>query len=121
MKKSKGLYLGERCPECACGCGEPLSIYPERNRGYFLADHFLPHWDLSEFGKSVRKRTLPKKPRDPHSCTLRYVTKRGYVMYRCPSYPAANKQGYILEHRLIAGRALGRPLGRVVDGRRGRR
>jgi hypothetical protein len=40
----------------------------------------------------------------------RQIDKGGYVLIRMPGHPAANKQGYVREHRLVAEKILGRPL-----------
>ena len=46
----------------------------------------------------------------------RYTTKRGYVMVLAADHPNAKASGYVLEHRLVMERALGRLLlpGEVV-------
>ena len=40
----------------------------------------------------------------------RQVDKAGYVLIRMPDHPAANNNGYVREHRLVAEKMLGRPL-----------
>lgn len=40
----------------------------------------------------------------------RIVRGDGYVLVRCPDYPAAKPNGYVFEHRLAMARHLGRPL-----------
>ena len=42
----------------------------------------------------------------------RYTTPRGYVMVLDPDHPHAKVTGYVLEHRLLMERALGRYLTR---------
>lgn len=40
----------------------------------------------------------------------RILTKQGYVIVRCPQYPASGSNGYALEHRLVMASSLQRPL-----------
>ena len=44
------------------------------------------------------------------------ITSRGYKMLNAPTHPKASKDGYVMEHRLVVERALGRLLmpGEVV-------
>lgn len=99
MEKSKGLYLDERFPVCACGCRKPLSIYGERNRGYFLEGHHVAYWEIPERFRQPRRT----------SCPLRKVNQAGYMRYRRLD-PQTGRLRFVVEHRWIAERALGRPL-----------
>lgn len=45
---------------------------------------------------------MSRARRIPHSA--------GYVLYRSPDHPRSDPNGYVLEHILIAEKALGRPL-----------
>jgi hypothetical protein len=38
------------------------------------------------------------------------IRKRGYISILCPTHPFADKQGYVLEHRLIMEAHVGRVL-----------
>ena len=40
----------------------------------------------------------------------RFIDGDGYVLVKQPDHPAARKSGYVLEHRLVMERKLGRPL-----------
>jgi hypothetical protein len=81
---------------CECGCGRKAPIAPKtvRKRGYVKGEptRFLR-------GHSHRK--------PPHEA-LR--TQDGYVKVFAPEHPSAQASGYILEHIIIAERALGKPL-----------
>ena len=39
-----------------------------------------------------------------------FVDKKGYVHVWLPEHPVANSTGYVLEHRLVVSREIGRPL-----------
>lgn len=47
---------------------------------------------------------------------VRHKTSNGYVKVKCAGHPRANKHGYVLEHILVAEKALGKylPPGAVV-------
>lgn len=40
------------------------------------------------------------------------VTASGYLAWRMPDHPNANRRGFVMEHVLVAARALGQPLPR---------
>jgi hypothetical protein len=40
------------------------------------------------------------------------TTEQGYVLVLCPDHPAADRHGYVREHRLVMEKALGRSLDR---------
>jgi hypothetical protein len=41
----------------------------------------------------------------------RYKTTHGYILVYRPGHPSASKTGYLMEHRLVMEKELGRPLG----------
>lgn len=41
----------------------------------------------------------------------RYRTTKGYILVYKPGHPNAGATGYVMEHRLVMGASLGRPLG----------
>jgi len=85
--------------KCACGCGMDV---PSVSRA--------TAWRLKKLG---RPPFLPghgnRGPRHPRWKGGRYVTN-GYVRVRASGHPNAHSDGYILEHRLVASKMLGRPL-----------
>jgi hypothetical protein len=86
---------------CQCGCGElaPIATYTAKKRGYlkgtrnrFISGHNLCKRELSPAWKGGRK-------------------KHGdYMEILMPEHPRSGKNGYVLEHILIAEKALGKPL-----------
>lgn len=115
--------------ECACGCG--VSVNPSNPKARYVAGHHLA------LARAARK---PRTRRQPHPCECgcgelagayerfvrghshrgkprpdlgdgRYINRFGYVLVRNPDHPEARKYGgYVLEHRLVMERTLGRPL-----------
>lgn len=80
---------------CECGCGQRTRI----------ADRTWPKWGWVE-GEPVRFVSGHNRS---HWKGGRKKTRRGYVQVWLPDSPMAAK-GYVLEHRLVVARALGRPL-----------
>lgn len=87
---------------CMCGCGQPTPIskhnHPER--GYYAGQHirYLP-------GHAERLKTGPNASNWKGG---RHVHKSGYVYIYAPNHPAANRDHYVFEHRLVAEKELGR-------------
>jgi hypothetical protein len=87
---------------CECGCGEltPLAKKDSIDRGYRRGENlrFVP-------GHHV------KSGADNHKWKGgRWVHRTGYVYVYAPDHPAANTDGYVLEHRLVVEGVLGRRL-----------
>ncbi len=84
---------------CRCGCGE----------------HFTPSrttaWRIRK-GEPIGyiKGHELRGERNPNWKGGTISTSNGYRMVLRPDHPNAMKNGYILEHRLVASEALGRPL-----------
>lgn len=94
MKIPKGL--------CQCGCGQPTSLSRQNDfrRGYVKGEPY-PY---------VRGHWRKKKIEFPLGWEGgRYEGQHGYVVVQKPGHPRACK-GYVMEHILIAEKALGKPL-----------
>lgn len=89
---------------CLCGCGErtPLAPSTSREKGWVIGQpiRFIP-------GHQARGRTGPNANAWKGG---RWTHKGGYVYLYVPDHPAANRDGYVYEHRVIAERRLGRYL-----------
>lgn len=55
-----------------------------------------------------RQRRRPAPPTYTGGAT--YVSKSGYIWEKVPGHPASNVHGYVLQHRLVVEKALGRYL-----------
>ena len=85
---------------CHCGCGRMTDIANESSKkwGYVKGQHYrycIGH------GKMVgAKHPNWKGGRKYHSA--------GYVLVKADGHPAADRWGYVLEHRLVMERVIGR-------------
>lgn len=59
----------------------------------------------------------------PQRAPARYTTKAGYVMVKQPQHPNADRSGYVLEHKLVMSKEIGRPIskGETVHHKNGQR
>jgi hypothetical protein len=75
-----------------------------KNNGnkYALGYHHTP-----ESKEKIRASKIGRP--HPRSSREKIFNSAGYVMVRMPGHPSANR-GYVLEHRLIMEKMLGRPL-----------
>jgi hypothetical protein len=91
---------------CQCGCGNPAPIAqrtaPSRGRVEGQPQRFI-------HGHAPKGKKGPAAPRWRGG---RWIHKGGYIYLYVPQHPAANRDGYIYEHRYIAEQMLGRPLNR---------
>jgi hypothetical protein len=81
---------------CECGCGQPTPLAPQTSRRF--------GWVAGEPVRFVAG----------HNARLK-VRRTGYPVLRIKDHPRANRNGYVLEHIVIAERALGRPLPATVE------
>lgn len=100
MRNNK--FVLQACVEC----GE---------RRWVLMEHGKPRSDVCHAcGLKNRKQNHPSGPNHPYWRGGRHLTGYGYITVKVfPDnffYPMATAQGYILEHRLVMARHLGRCL-----------
>lgn len=96
---------------CQCGCGLPTKIARQTatRLGHVRGQpvRFVKgHWARTEQNSG---------PLNSQWRGGRYLHVEGYVMVRQKRHPRANKSGYVLEHLLVAERALGFPVPRGVE------
>jgi hypothetical protein len=89
---------------CLCGCGgaAPLAPCTNATKGWIQ-------------GKPVRyihgHHTRGKRPEETSRWKGgRWTRQSGYVYVHVPDHPAADRSGYVLEHRLVAEKKIGRAL-----------
>jgi hypothetical protein len=89
---------------CQCGCGErtPLATHSDPEKG----------WVMNRPIRFVNGHVLRGKTGEAHPRWKggRWTHKGGYVYVHVPQHPAANRDGYVYEHRIVAEATLGRPL-----------
>jgi hypothetical protein len=88
---------------CRCGCGQktPLAKTDKPDRGYRKGDHIA-------YVRGHQVKTGPDNPAWKGGRTVRY----GYAYVMRPGHPHADKDGYVAEHRIVAGDREGRILER---------
>lgn len=87
---------------CECGCGGIAPISKLTRRGFKKGEsqRFIR-------GHAVRGRFGEKSA---HWKDGRATEGHGYILIAMPGHPRATKAGYVLEHILVAEKALGKPL-----------
>jgi len=92
---------------CACGCGRKTAVAKENNRGDRMAKG-RPLRFINGHNSKGRKTGES----NPQWKGGRQVRKDGYALVWSPGHPRSYKkgEGYVLEHILIAEKALGKPL-----------
>jgi hypothetical protein len=87
---------------CECGCGQltPLAKKDSTERGYRRGQHlrFVPGHHVASGSANHRWRGG------------RWIHKTGYVFVAAADHPTANRDGYVLEHRYVMEKHLGRIL-----------
>ena len=84
---------------CKCGCG--LEIPPSLPSGFL---YYPDHWDAQQRSKAyIAARAKTRKG---------YTYKEGYKLILMPEHPNAQSGNYVLEHRLVMEKHLGRYLER---------
>src|SRR5438128_229101 len=95
---------------CECGCGGVPKIATQTFRHL---RHFKGHPKSFVHGHHARHSHLNNRgPDHPAWKGGRWQHKSGYYYIYQPEHPAATQDGYVLEHRLVAEKTLGRRLER---------
>lgn len=90
---------------CECGCGLPTNIAPATYRNKRQFKGYPMPYRRGHSPKRFRKGAESHKWKGG-----RWTHKTGYIYVYVPEHPAANRDGYVLEHRLFAEQTLGRSL-----------
>lgn len=108
--KTKIIYCSRECMkkyskiEIACKiCG--------KNRFYYRSDLLIKNRG-QYCSKRCARADAPKMDKSAHWKGGRIINNQGYVMVYSPYHPHSGNTGYILEHRLIMEKYLGRMLDR---------
>lgn len=88
---------------CECGCGERTSIAKQTT---VRLDHYRGFPLRFIQGHNPRF----KRPEGRVAFRLKHVS--GYIKVQAKGNPMADSSGYVMEHRLVLSRVLGRPLTR---------
>jgi HNH endonuclease len=93
IQRLQQLHLSSVFKECECGCGEKIH-------------------SINKKGIMVRFKTGHANRRERNWSWKggRIVTNQGYVFIHSPTHPHRTKRGYVLEHRLVMEKQLGRYL-----------
>lgn len=89
---------------CECGCGQPAPIAKKTitRLGHIKGQPIRFIYLHQNSPKNIEKHARWKGGRQRHS--------QGYVLIHGPGHPRANSAGCVLEHLLVAEKALGRPI-----------
>jgi hypothetical protein len=91
---------------CQCGCGRATPMSTRTHLKYGIRKGEPTRFATGHY---VRENML-RGPLHPSYKTGRRVTNKGYVQVLLPGHCRADARGYVLEHVLIAGGALGKPI-----------
>jgi hypothetical protein len=89
---------------CACGCG---TLIPPLTRKLTAAKYAPSHHPAGR----IRKGDTREAGRAWKGGRSRFSATGYVVVLVSPDHPMANKNGYVLEHRLVMAKAIGRHLG----------
>ena len=89
---------------CLCGCGAKTEIAPCTSSD--------KEWSIGQPKKYINGHALRGRTGSDASRWKggRWLHKSGYVYVSAPEHPNANHDGYVLEHRLVLEKKLGRLL-----------
>lgn len=90
--------------KCACGCGQLRPKYDKRGRTM----RFIFNHDKKESNKG--KNNPMYGIRSPNWKGGLTKTSDGHIYEYCPSHPYTSKRGYVMQHRLVMEKYLGRYL-----------
>lgn len=129
---SKDCYRSPHSTECTClECGKNFRVPNNqitRGGGRYCSRACQGRAKSASGGKveyicetcQTPFRRTPRPDKTPRFCSLQcrtthfkgnsFINKKGYVLVRMPEHPMANSTGYVLEHRLVMSRVLGRTL-----------
>lgn len=109
----------EPCPQCKImfrprwgqiNCSKRCANAAQRTRTEIACpecgEMFLPSSGQTYCGRSCAAKANGRKRRKPGGLK----TSHGYVLLRRPDHPMATRAGYVMEHRLVMAREIGRPL-----------
>jgi len=65
-----------------------------------------------KISRTMKKRKLKALKNNPNWKGGRWISREGYVYILKPDWPSARKDGYVLEHRYVIEKVLGRTLSR---------
>jgi hypothetical protein len=103
--RERRMHIEPASPDglCRCGCGQttPIAKTDKPERGYRKGDHIA-------YVRGHQVKTGPNNPAWKGGIVTRY----GYAYVLVPDHPHADRDGYVAEHRLVAGVREGRILER---------
>src|SRR4051794_21306356 len=85
------------------------AVCPGCDKPFLQRNHQIPKTCSRKCSAIVRYRTGEHSPNWRGGRT---VTPKGYVRLFLPEHPRANAQGYVLEHLVVMGEMIGRPVAR---------
>ena len=102
--------------QCACGCGIEIPDYRndgkprlyknghgghKYEKGHPFGKRFKKGERANPEGEFKRNHTLNKLNKHYAWNGGKYITVGGYIKVKCPDHPCCDRDGYVLEHRLV--------------------